>query len=223
MTNRVLCGFHALKDKDNSAYYPVCVYFKYENKMAHRETGLVINEAAASLHDCLDTINDAIEYSRTSGKEQMTGIEYSESELEDVVILDPLTVKYPPREMIGKNHVGYVVGWHVDLKTNSRSKTGVPHLIANLAWMDVESDTVHYIIIDKMPVIAKNGEDLSIQVHKMFKAMNDVYVLGGVVNINVVPQGKHNAKYSLVEYTRPQTISEVICNALQETLNADLG
>ena len=97
MTNRVLCGLHALKENKREAYFPVGVYFSLSNKLTHRETGLVQAVEQPSLGHCLDVLDNIVD-SYTGDDDRLAGSEFTQEDLDkDNVILDTLVVSFPSR------------------------------------------------------------------------------------------------------------------------------
>lgn len=215
MTNRVLCGVHALKQKDENVFYPVAVYFNVKDHMTHRECGLVADDPQDSIEHCLDYIEDAIAYYATEEKYHIAGVEYTAREIADENIkLSPMRVYYPKRGLVGETLKGQVVGWHVDYKTNDSKKCD-PCLITNVAWMDSRG-FVNYVIVDKMNIQPKSPKDIARMMSNAFTVISKNMRLGGELTVDVVPAGPHRARYVINEYKRPLTFTEEILGALGE-------
>ena len=215
MTNRVLCGVHALKENDKEIYFPVAVYFKLENRKTYREAGLLRGDEGPSLDHTLDYLDEAL-----VGMEhdEIMGVEYTEAELtNDEITLDPLCVTYPSRKLVGESIKGRVVGWHIDLKLNATRPQSPPVLIANLAWMS-NSGELNYVIVDKVNIAARDEKLLTAEIHEMFVGMASYFKLGGDIKVEVVPVGKYRARYVLKDYVKPRTFMEEICHALHTSI-----
>lgn len=216
MTNRVLCGIHALKQKNADTYFPVSVYFTLKNSYAERETGLFCDESYPSLDHTLDALDTLLlEFKDKT----VAGLEYTEEELlSDDVRLDKLIVYYPDRKEIGEHVQGTIVGWHVDLKINANKKKSPAVLLSNIAWMNNKNE-VHYVVTDKMDLPPMSEEDIVATIDEAFKEMCNHYKLGGNIGLDVVPVGKHRARYCLAEYTAPKTFMEKVCHALRTNIH----
>lgn len=216
MTSRVLCGLHTLQDTDNpSIFYPVAVYLSKEGTHSNRESGLVSNEKYESLEAALDELEAAIGY-YSDEMEDVLGQMYTEKEILDSDIkLDRLTVYYPSRERLGETLSGTIVGWHVDLKTNSKKPNRPACLFANVSWMDSEGN-VYHTIVRKEPIPNISDDDVGQCVALAFKIMAKEYRLGSTVTVDVVPVGKKAAKFNITELTPSLTFMEEVCQALNQ-------
>lgn len=216
MTNRILSGIHILADEDQKNFYPVAVYFRVVNKKTVRETGLVSDQPFPTLNHALDCIENW-------GKERynddcsIAGVEYTLDEIRNSSIkLDNLHVQHPRREKIGTTFYGRIVGWHIDLKLNARSKRPAC-ILTNIAWMC--NGSVNYATIDKTSLFVKSPEDIECKLDEVFFSAFTNYVLGAKIKIGVIPSGKDRAKYAMLEYTKPMTFMETVCHTLRQTIH----
>ena len=200
MANRVLCGFHALQSIEGSDYYPVLVYYKLDDNLSFRETGLAVNERCETLEEALDVLDDlsyCMNYDCSESEE-----DFDPLNLRSNVELDALTVKFPGRSEIGNIMKGKVVGWHIDFKTNANKKHATPCLITNIAWMS-DDGGVGFVVVDKMSIKSSGPAGTRAGIHKLFRLVTSRYKLGGELELQVVPVGKSLARYTLTEYTNP--------------------
>ena len=200
MTNRVLCGFHALQSIDGNDYFPVLVYYKLDNQFSIRETGLAVNEKCESLDEALDVLDELTYCMNTTCVEKEE--DFDPLNLNSTLELDTLTVTFPRRSEIGDIVKGKVVGWHIDFKTNANKKHATPCLITNIAWMSDDGD-LGFVVVDKMSIKSSSPVGTRAGIHKLFRLVTSKYKLGGEIELQVVPVGKTLARYTLTEYTNP--------------------
>lgn len=215
---KIITGCHVLRDASGDFYYPVAVYVDCNNALSIRETCLLRAARADNIEEVFGIIErDIQEITEDTEWPHFVG----HVPVEDIPgELDAIRLYHPPRQRIGEEVKGQLVGWHIDYRSN-HGKGYMPVVTGNIAFHD-DSGRVNFLTAHKIQMKnrPKNQNQIVKVMSEAFDALYRAYPIGGSILVDIVPQGNHLARFSLREYTKPRefTMNEVVVDALRKAI-----
>jgi len=183
---KVFSGIHAVKSNTGN-FHAVAVFLDVCNEFVNRY-GLLLNEEP---YDNLNEVLDDME--RLCENDILSICQYED--------LDQIDIYHPTRDQVGEVVKGKLVGFHIDYKRQPKKSKRSPVLLANVAVLI--NGEVHFVCADKMEIPIGNYDSESFSESIIVRTyMQDVwekFIFGDEVSLDIVPLGRHRARYVLKE------------------------
>ena len=202
---KVFTGIHAIKSNTGN-FHAVAVFLNLCNDYVERYGLLMNEEPYSNLDEVLDDMEDLASSDILSVCVNQDG-------------LDKISIYHPSTNLIGETVKGRIVGFHIDYKRQSKKSRRSPILIANAAVL-INEEEVHFVCADKMEIPIDSFDNDSFSESVIVNAyMEDIwskFEFGSEVIMDIVPVGRHRARYVLREVVPPSSFWEMVLQGLRD-------